>query len=244
MTRYPVTVAGRLLSEFDAKMQSYPKIESCETDVEIFQGVNRSSMQLLKNRRGSREMTCRIDFFGRDSFARTLHQSEFEALFLSSAPVEIDIGDGYFYRAVLVNTGAPQTQSEYITTLEYTFRVTRHTAEVTASVIADDATIFCASNVPKTDCVVRLLFVQMGGATDIILSLNGLQWSFGPEMTGDLVFDGVNKIFTMGGKNVTNQVGWTDFPYLTPGENTLSLSVQGVGIDIRHAEISYTPTYL
>ena len=69
----PVTVAGHELSEFCAKMQSYPKIGASAIDTGIFQGVNRSSMQLLHNRRGVRYMDCKIDFFGRDNYERTLH---------------------------------------------------------------------------------------------------------------------------------------------------------------------------
>ncbi len=241
---YPVMLAGRLLSEFDAKMQSYPEISSCAVDTEIFQGVNRSSMQLLKNRRGAKEMKCVIDFFGRNGYERTMHQSEFEALFLSTVPVDIDIGDGYFYRAVLTKAGNPETEGEYITTVEYTFRVTRHTAMQTAFVIPNDAKIYCVSNAPKTDCVIRILYAEMGSATNVYITLNGLVWSYAPELTGDLVLDGVNKIFTVGGVNVTNQIIWTDFPFLVSGENVLTLAVQGVVVGDKQAEISYTPTYL
>jgi len=61
---------------------------------------------------------------------------------------------------------------------------------------------------------------------------------------GDIVIDGVNKIFTVGSKNVGSLMLWTDFPYLVPGENVLRLSVEGVVVGKKSAQISYTPTFL
>ena len=241
----PVIVAGRSLSEFCAKMQSYPEIGACAVDTGVFQGVDRSSMQLLHNRRGVRYMDCKIDFFGRDNYERTLHQSEFEALFLGSEPVVIDIGDGFWYRAVLTKIGGTSTECELITTVEYRFQVTRHQGDaITAQVIPNDARIYCQSNVPRTDCVVRLLYEGLGNAENLVLQINGLVFGYAPVLTADLVLDGVNKVFTVGGSNVTSQVVWEDFPYLLPGENTLKLSVAGVVVSKKSAEIVYTPTYL
>lgn len=241
----PVKIAGRDLNEFHAKMQSYPEISSAEVLSGVFQGANRSSLQLLHNRRGSRFLTCRIDFFGKDNYTRTMHQSEFEALFLGAEPVEIDIGDGFWYRAALTEIGEPETQYELITTVEYKFQVSRHRGEaITASVIPNDAVVFCHSNVEKTDCVIRIPFEEMGGAKQVLVELNGLHWDYEPEMDGDLVIDGVNKIFTVNGKNVGSAMSWTDFPYLVPGANLLRLSVQGVVVSKKAAQISYIPTFL
>lgn len=241
----PVTVAGRALSEFCAKMQSYPEIGACAVDTGVFQGVDRSSMQLLHNRRGVRYMDCKIDFFGRDNYERTLHQSEFEALFIGSEPVIIDIGDGFWYRAVLTKIGDTSTECELITTVEYRFQVTRHQGgAITAQVVPNDAQIFCQSNVARTDCIIRLLYQNLGGAKNIVLYLNGSTWSYAPELTGDLVLDGVNKIFSVGAVNATSKVVWEDFPYLKPGANTLTLCIEGVVVGSKSAEIIYTPTFL
>lgn len=240
----PVMIGGHELSEYFAKMQSYPDISSCEVDTGVFQGANRSSLQLLHNRRGTRHLTCKIDFYGRDNYLRTLHQSEFESLFLGSEPVRIDICDGFWYRAVLVEIGAPITDHELITTVEYRFQVTRHRGEeVSAQVIPNDAKIWCHSNVAKTDCVIRVL--QEGYTGDYLeVRLNGLIWRYGAPLTGELVLDGVNKIFTVGGVNVTNQITWTDFPYLVPGENILQVAVESVVVANSVATLTYTPTFL
>lgn len=240
----PVTVSGRELSEFCAKMQSYPEISACEVDTGIFQGVNRSSMQLLHNRRGVRYMDCKIDFFGRDNYERTLHQSEFEALFIGAEPVAIDICDGFWYRAILTEIGDTYTERELITTVEYRFQVTRHRgSQITTRVAADKSNILCLSNVEKTDCVVRIPQKAINGAESVSVELNDLTWTV-PYPTGDLVLDGIHKTFTMGGANVASRISWTDFPYLRAGENLLKLGVTGVGVSVKNAEISYTPTFL
>lgn len=241
----PVMVAGRELSEFCAKMQSFPKISACEVDTGIFQGVNRSSMQLLHNRRGVRYMDCKIDFFGRDNYERTLHQSEFEALFIGAEPVAIDICDGFWYRAILTEIGDTYTERELITTVEYRFQVTRHRGpQIKTQVVPNDATIFCQSNVARTDCVIRVLFDGIGSAVNTVVWLNGLAWSYAPELTGDIILDGVNKTFTVNGKNATSNISWKDFPFLVPGANLLQVSVDGAVIGRKSAEIIYTPTFL
>ena len=241
----PVMVAGHELSEFYAKMQSYPEIGSCAVETGIFQGVNRSSMQLLHNRRGVRYMDCKIDFFGQDNYERTLHQSEFESLFLGAEPVVIDIGDGFWYRAILTEIGDIFTERELITTVEYRFQVTRHRgAQITTQVIPNDAQIYCQSNVARTDCAIRILYANLGGAEKTIVQLNGLTWSYAPVLTGDIILDGVNKVFTVNGKNATSDIVWEDFPFLVPGKNTISVGVNGVVVSNKSAEIIYTPTFL
>lgn len=238
----PVTVAGHELSEFCAKMQSYPVISACEVDASVFQGVNRSSMQLLHNRRGARYMDCKIDFFG-DNYERTLHQSEFEALFLGTEPVIIDIGDGFWYRAVLTKIDGTETERELITTVEYRFQVTRHRGQqVIAAVTPNDAAIWCQSNVPKTDCVIQLA-AQYEGAKTLTVQLNGYSWHMA-GFSGSLVLDGVNKIFLIDGENANSRITWSDFPFLVPGENRLSVFVEGTVPAGLKAMVAYTATYL
>lgn len=243
----PVTIAGRELTEFNAKMQSYPEIGSCEVDAGVFQGADRSSLHLLHNRRGMRTLTCMIDFFGKDNYERTYNQSCFEALFLSNEPVILDICDGFWYSAVLAEIGRPVTDHELITTVTYAFRVTRHRGDqITAKVIPDNAKLWCQSNVTKTDCVICLPASNFGGAKSITVSLNGLWWSFSSAdgVSGDLIFDGINKLFTMDGETINNQVLWTDFPYLIPGENIISVGIDVWNADNKEIHVSYTPTFL
>lgn len=237
----PVTIAGKDLLEFDAKMQSYPEISSCKVDANIFQGANRSSIQLLSNRRGQRTLKCKIDFFG-DNYSRTLHQSEFEALFLGSEPVVIDICDGYWYRAVLTDIDDPSTDHELITTVEYTFAVTRHIGEEITIDAASEHVFYCNSNVAKTDCIIWIA-PEYGIGYTVTVVLNGSEF-YVDDLDGDLILNGVDKMFLINGENAANRVSWTDFPFLVPGENQIEIRVDGTPISNRSATVSYTPTYL
>lgn len=239
------TINGRRLSEFCAKMQSYPVISSCTVETEIFQGSRRSSIQLLSNRRGERYLECVIDFFGNNA-DRTRNMSEFEAQLTGSEPILIDINDGYFYRAICTKVGNPSTVREVVTSVQYRFRVTRHRNTVTGLALTNDQMIYCDSNVERTDCTLTIKYDRMLGASDVDITLNGLSWSFSETVTGDLVLDGIHKVFTMGGDNISGKSAftWFDFPYLIPGRNVIGLSIQGVVPYGQVAEISYTPTFL
>ena len=239
-----VTVSDRNLSDFCAKMQSYPEITSCDVDAVIFQGSDRSTLQLLNNRRGQRQLTCKIDFFGRNNYERTKNISDFEALFLLKEPIRIDIGDGFWYRGILTKIGAPETDHELITTVEYTFAVTRHFGNTVVLSLnsANDEKFFCTSNCAKTDCILRLK-TSTASNHSVGFHLNGFTWWF-QHGGNEITVDGINKIFSIDGQNAGSTVSWDDFPFLVPGENTLSISVEGVVPVSIKAEVEYTPTFL
>lgn len=243
----PVKIAGKELTEFCAKMQSYPEISPCDVDANVFQGSNRSTVQLLSNRRGKRSLKCKIDFFGKSNFERTMHQSRFESLFLGTEPIVIDIGDGFWYRGVLTDIGKPSTDHELITTVEYTFQVTRHMGqEVTIDITQTNDVIFnCVSNVAKTDCVITLADqFRPDGTHNVTVEMNGYRWYVDHGFDGGLVIDGVNKRFLINNQNAASEVKWTDFPFLTPGENNLKVYVDGVVPPGIFAHVNYTPTFL
>ncbi len=239
------TVNGRRLSEFVAKMQSYPMITAAQPITETFKGAHRSSMQLLSNRRGAMHLECFIDFYG-SNVERTQHRSEFDALLIGREPVTIDINDGYFYRAVCEEIGEPYTERELLTTVKYRFQVTRHRTPVEMPFVLGKGaadTFFCESNVERTDCVLTL-HPPAGGISGFYVTLNGLTWSYAPELTGNLVLDGVNKTFTENGANVAALLRWTDFPFLVPGQNRIQFGwSEGIGLDIL-CDVAYTPTFL
>lgn len=248
--KHEIIFAGRVLSEFNAKLESYPIITSCEIDAEVFQGLNRSAMQLLYNRRGVRKMSCTIDFYGEDSFLRTFAQSSFEALFLDDEPVEISFGDGFFYRAVLLEVSEPETIGNFLTSVTYEFQVTRHTERI---VFQNDskghgrqrAIIHCISTIPRTDCVLFIPQDNFRDGRSVTISIGTEQWTTTPNLIkSDLILDGERKIFLSAGENVTHLIDWQDFPYLKPGDNTFEVAVNGVLAGNGDITVSYTPTYL
>lgn len=220
-----VTVDGRPLTEFLAKMQSYPRF-SKQLDTEIFQGRQRTTLVPLRSLVSGMFMKARVDFFGSNS-TRTRNQSAFEAVFLSKLdPVRIDILDGFWYNAVLVSIQETSTDHELITTVEYCWRVTRHKDPVQVDFAfgthASDAVIWCESNVQKTDCCITIQIYQ--SANDIRVCLNDLEWTIHLLNTRtELVLDGINKQVLLSGNHVNDYDSFLEFPYLVPGENELTL---------------------
>lgn len=247
-----VTVAGRPLGELGAAMQAGPTVSRIR-DVETFQGRRRSTILPIKNLITGMRLTARIDFVGSNE-DRAMAQSSFEALFRSQTEtVEIDILDGFRYSSVLLSSADCGTVGELITTVEYVWAVTRHKDPV-AVVLRESNTIFCASNVDQTDCVITVdggIFEMAAdaGFSTVSISLNGLDWyiptSANPDC-GDLVLDGVNKTYSVDGANVVSAVSWTDFPFLVPGSNTLNVFIGGVPLpqSVICGKCEYTPTFL
>jgi hypothetical protein len=251
MLHIPVTVGGRDLAEFGAKMQSWPEITACDMDTGIFQGAGRNTMHLLQQRRGARRFVCRIDFYGQTPREWTANISAFSAL-VGAGELEIDIGDGYLYQAILLAEGAPAVTGEIVATVEYQFQAVRHwpAEQLQISVAAaSSTTLICHSNYPLTDCRVELpLTSALSNLNGILLIINDKSWAYPQKPTGNIVLDGIRKVYTMGSTIISTTLRWTDFPALRPGKNEISLyeelsSGEGGRVDTP-VHIRYTPTFL
>lgn len=239
-----ISFGGHDLSEFHAKMQSFPEISSCKPDVGVFQGVGRSTLHVLQNRRTERTFLCYIDFFGNEAAERAQNVERFERLFVGNRPVEIDISDGYVYDAVLTNIEGPIVEGEILSSVEYTFRVVRRGWLVRTKLASSrGAFVLCQSSFPRTDCIIRIDAANLLEAESMVVSLGEQMWSTTVEPRDEFVLDGINKVFTMAGKNITGKMDWRDFPYLVPGVNHFEVGIQGIGVQVP-AEISYYPTFL
>ena len=246
-----VLIAGRALWEFGAKMVAYPTFTT-DVDSEVFQGLERSSIQLLHLRQAGQHMDCEIDYFG-SLEERTKRRGELEAILLTAKePVEIDIGDGYFYRAVLEKQGRVTCDNKVFQEVEYRFRVTKHTRPVLLEIMDGEFHIFCQSTVPLTDCGIFIPLTAVSGWQDLNVLLNpGTRYqqafSLASAPTGDLVLNGIRKTFFMGSQNITNSANftWTEFPGLIPGDNQILIGTEGtLGYLRNFVQINYTPTYL
>ena len=246
-----VLIAGHALWEFGAKMVAFPTFTT-DVDSAVFQGLERSSMQLLHLRQAGQHMDCEIDYFGTLE-ERTKRRGALEAILLTAKePLEIDIGDGYFYRAVPEKIGRVTCDNNVFTEAEYRFRVTRHTRPVQLEIMDGEFHIFCQSTVPLTDCSIFIPQSAVSGWPNLLvdmnrLSGNGMAFYLDTAPTGDVVLDGVRKTFRMGSQTITNSNGfsWSAFPALIPGDNQILLATDGtLGTLTNYVQISYTPTYL
>ena len=242
-----VLIAGHALWEFGARMVAFPTFTT-DVDSVVFQGLERSSIQQLHLRQAGQHMDCEIDYFGTLE-ERTKRRGALEAILLTAkAPVEIDIGDGYFYRAVLERQGRVACNNDVFTEVEYRFRVTRHTAELVTSIQFPNVWVYCNSTVPLTDCRIYIPAALVSNSSNLLVELGDMSWTFDMPLNGDIILDGINKIFTMGGQNITNANGfvWTDFPALKPGKNAAAASIDGlpIGDPANQVRLRYLPTYL
>lgn len=238
-----VTVNGRDLSEFSAKLLAAYTMGACQAETDTFQGKNRSTLLLLGQTWGAMEIVLPLEFWGQSRQDTVNRWTAFcQAV---SGPVTLDLGDGYEYACAVTDLGTPAFIADGYLTTDVTFRGMRQKPQVTISTETDfGASIACASTFPRTDCVIRLPQSLLGGADRVSVELGTNSWYLEHSFTGsqELVLDGVNKIFLLGGENITAKMDWEDFPYLTPGENPIGVYINTIGVT-RGVEISYRPTF-
>lgn len=239
-----VTIGGHDLSEFSAKLLSGYTMGASRVDSATFQGKNRSTLLLLGQSWGPMELVLPLEFWGA---SRQDTVDKWTAFCQAAAgKVTLDLGDGYEYAGAVTDFGAPVFITDGYLTVDVTFRGFRQKPAVTISAQTDfGASIRCLSTFPRTDCVIRLPKALLGGASQVSVELGEHAWYLTTAFTGtqDLVLDGVNKIFLLGGKNVTAKMTWEDFPYLVPGENPVGVYINTIGVT-RGVEITYRPTFL
>lgn len=145
--------------------------------------------------------------------------------------VEIGLPDGYFYTASLTAIQAPTFDATGEQDVMYTFSAIRHGLQRKESVTAGNKLI-CRSNT-KTPC--RISFT-LGSAQNSV-TVCGVTINIVAANT-EIVIDSENGLITAGGINKFSDTAFVDFPYLSPGENTINCSVSGVPLTI-----VYTPIF-
>lgn len=208
-------INGTPLSAFSAVLQDF-SVGAAEITSSYWQGVNRTNFALLKQQFALREISVSVAVFG-DTYPDA-------ALMLSKlmgalwGKVDISLPDGFSYFCVLSDAAdAPERvgpgtgQTGLIAT--FTLVGYRHGPMVTTT----GPSVWCPSTTPQTDCI---LSVTVGSAADSY-ALGGATF---PDVTQgeQLVFDGINKRILRNGAPGAAGVEWINFPYLTPGQNTVA----------------------
>lgn len=237
-----ITVNGQDLSEFSAKLLTEHKLGACEIRTQTFQGSSRSTVLLLEQQAGMLEIRLPLEFWGESRGDTAEKWSRFcQAI---SGTVELELQDGFEYCCCTEDFGAPEWITDQWMSVEVTLRGMRHRPEVVLTMeTALGETVNCLSTYPKTDCVVTL--TVPAGTEETCVRLGALEWYLTKPVTKDavLVLDGVSKRFLLDGKNITAQMTWEDFPYLIPGENSVAVFLDTIGMT-RGVELRYRPTFL
>ena len=249
-----VTVNGRDLSEFSAKLNSDYEISGPEISADTWQGRNRSTLLLLGQTYGLLRIRLPIDFWGSSKTDAMEKIADFNGT--TKGLIELDLHDGFVYKCVLTEIGAPEWINDELCTADYEFVGTRTKNPVTVSG-KTPLTIINPSTVEKTDCRITieaafpasLNFVSIWLTTGNLL--NGTYLAFtidvsGGEYENDGVFiiDGFNKTITYNGGALPTKIDWEDYPYLVPGNNLILVAATRNAGDGLAASVEYVPTFI
>lgn len=228
-----VTINGTPLSDFGGASLRDFVVGEVPLSPELFQGRNRTSWRLLQNSYGLREIQIGVVFRGKTLREAKQNRSRLNLALFYPADLYIP-EDGFHYRAICVGLGDEETvgiaENEAQIKCKYEFKGVRHDPLVRVSVPAGGS-VHCLSTIPFTD--VRLTATVASGTS---FQLGGAE--FGSVQAGDvLVFDGINGIVLRNGINWALNTVFTSFPFLFPGENTITASGGTVTVE-------YEPSYL
>ena len=145
--------------------------------------------------------------------------------------VEIGLPDGYYYTGFVTSIQAPTFDATGEQDVVYSFTAIRHGLQKTHTV-SSGGKIYCLSNT-QTPCKIKFtLSAAQSSITVCGIVINNA------AANSEIVIDSEKGLITAGGVNKFNDTEFVDFPYLSPGENTISCSVSGVSITV-----IYTPIY-
>ena len=208
-------INGTPLSAFSAILQDF-SVGAVQVTSSQWQGVNRTNFTLLKQQFGLRAIELSVGVFSQSYADAALMLSKLNLALWGK--VDVTLPDGFSYFCVLDGGGdAPERVGPGTgeTGLIASFSLTgyRHGPMITTTGPA----VYCPSTTPQTDCILSATV----GTADDSYALGGATF---PDVTQgeQLVFDGINKRILRNGAPGAAGVEWINFPYLTPGENTVA----------------------
>ena len=237
-----VFVGGRDLMEFSAKLQTGYTMGASAVETETLQGRDRGSQILLSQRFGPTEIVLPLEFWGRDRQDTVWKWTDFCRTV--SGETELDLGDGFQYTCTVTDLGEPVWLSDSWLSADVTLRGFRRLPRVRLRPEElGDGTVRCAGTFPRTGCVITVPADRLAGAESVEVRLGDRLWRLEGPFSGDLVLDGENLAFTLGGVPVADKLTWDAFPFLTPGENHLQVFLDGTET-AGAAALSYRPAFL
>lgn len=232
-TFHDCTINGVPLATFGGASLLDYTIGETPVDASTFQGINRTSWNLLKNTFQMRDIKLTVVFEGPDLREAKRNRSALNSVLFDRVELFIP-DDGFHYSAICTSSGAETLvgigEKTAQVKSEYTLKGIRHDNLIRAT-IANGEKLYCLSTMPFTDCRLTATVgadaatYQLGGAT------------FADVEAGDvLVFDGIDGKITRNDANDAANVSWVDFPQLTPGGNEFTCPDT--------VTVEYEPTYI
>ena len=198
-----------------------------------FQGINRTSWNLLKNIFGMRDITLTVIFEAEDLRQAKLNRSAFNGLLFGQVDLFIP-DDGFHYNCICTSTGVEilvgMGKKTAQVKSDYHFKGIRHDA-LKKVMVPTGKKLYCLSTMPVTDCKLTATV----GADATLYTLGGAVFS--NVSAGDvLIFDGIDGKITKNGNNYAASVSWVNFPQLTPGANEVTCADT--------VTVEYYPTFI
>lgn len=212
------------ISDYGAKLLREFSVGSSPLNNQYFKGRNRTAFNQLASVIGLKTLTLPIIFEGTDRHDVALKKSTFEGD--AYGKVEMWLPDGFFYTVMLDGSTEPENIGDKACKATYTFVGLQH--DILSETVGNS--IYCTSTVFQTDCILTVTV----GATSTAYKL----WNATFDVSaGDVItFDGYNKRILINGAPGAQNATWTEFPYLTRGENTIQC--------VDTVTIQYYPTYM
>lgn len=230
---FDCVVNGKPLSTYGGAALLDYAIGETPVNPVTFQGINRTSWNLLDNFFGMREIALTVIFEAEDLRTAKLNRSALNQSLFGKSELFIP-DDGFRYTVVCKSTGTEELigigdRSAQVKST-YTFSGIRHD-DLKKIVLASGETLYCLSTMPFTDC--RLTATVTSAASNYQLG----DAVFSSVAAGDvLVFDGIDGKITKSGVNAAASVSWVKFPQLTPGANTIDC--------VDPVTVEYYPSYI
>lgn len=218
-------INGSSLSIYKAKVLDY-SIRAVSYSDGYVKPVAKPFPVKLTPKIGLREITLTLDFEGNDAREITKAISSFTAALMANADLELP--DGFHYWCGYDSASMQERVAPWIEQVTFHLHGLRHEELVTEQ-FASSGKLSVAGNM-KTPAIVKLTPQSESGA----MTFNGITVECETTVTIDGVY---TTVLDASGNNVFGNTNMTEWPKLTPGDNTITIS----GCT---AEVSYYPIYV
>ena len=244
-----IYINGHDLSEFSAKLETNYTITSRTPENSYNPGALRSGFTLLRQAPGLHAITLPLNIYGKNKRVTTDRLAALDAA--CAGVVELDLSDGFSYTCMLEEVRGNTWLSDEWCTADYCFLGMRHKAPLAVSG-PSPVRLRNPGTWPRCDCTVTVKSFKVKTSAPVVLALYNaekavLTWKIDTtgglyKAGGDLVLDGVQKRNQYNGGNIpTGTMVWTDYPYISPGENTVEISG---GLTAAEIVVDFAPAYL
>lgn len=215
------------ISKYGARLRADYSVSGSAVTTTYLKPRTGSTFHLIGSTIGLKTITLPFDVYGDSPTDARRKISQLDAL-AAAGKVELVLPDGFQYTSILQTIAVPTPITDCILSCSYTFLGVQHDKMVTTE---SSGNVFAIGTLPQMDCI---LSVTVGTDAEEY-PFAGV--TFTNVSKGDkLTLDGMTKRVLVNGAPGAQKCDLVEFPYLTPGENTISCPDK--------VTVQYYPSYL